>query len=314
MSVALASAVPRCALLLVTALCAADSTSTNATSTVMEIVSAPELFAPGIISIETSDVRLTLSPDGRTAAWFTRNRAGGAGGYDIWISRRTGADWNTATAAPFNSPQRDFDPAFSADGRYIYFCSSRPGGLGGDDLYRVAVIQDGFGTVEHLGSNVNSAADEWAPMLSADNGTLLFSSNGRGARRLDLFTARRLADDSFATASPLPGAINTAADEFDATFLADNTTVVFARAPDIAVDRIVLAYSVLRDGTYDTGTVLPAIVNAKDQNTYGPMLDWSSPDRLTISSQRPEARAGGTDLYVVRYRLTQRRIPTLGLD
>lgn len=58
-------------------------------------------------------------------------------------------------------------------------------------------------------------------------------------------------------AAPLQGDINTAADEFDATFLADGTTVVFTRAP--------------------------------------------------FSGQRPEAQAGGTDLYVVRYRLSRER-------
>src|SRR5687767_2235060 len=106
---------------------------------VMEIVSGPELFSPGIISTEASEVRLTISPDGKHAAWFARNRAGGAGGYDIWTSTFNAGRWSAAKPAPFNSKQRDFDPAFSADGRFIYFCSDRPGSLGGDDLYRVPV-------------------------------------------------------------------------------------------------------------------------------------------------------------------------------
>jgi TolB protein len=276
----------------------------NAAAEAMEIISGPNLFAPGIASTEASEVRLTLSPDGKVAAWFTRNRPGGAGGYDIWTATRTTSGaWGTPEPASFNSAQRDFDPAFSADGRYIYFCSDRPGGLGGDDLYRVAVTSDGFGQPEHLGPQVNSAGSEWAPMLSGDGNVLLFSSNGRsGKGRFDLFSARRK-NDSFALASPLPGAINTAADEFDATFLSDGTTVVFARAPNLETDRIVLALASLHDGRYDAGTVLPEIVNAAGQNTYGPMLDWSRPDQLTISSQRPAARAGGTDLYVLRYRL-----------
>jgi TolB protein len=283
----------------------ADGTPAVSARPALEIIGEPELFAPGVISTESSDVRLTLNPDGQTAAWFTRNRTGGPGDYDIWISKRVSGGWGTATPASFNSPRRDFDPAFSADGRFIYFCSNRPGGLGGDDLYRVAVLEKSFGVVEHLGATVNSPLNEWAPMLSPDNNTLLFSSTGHGAQRLDLFTARRLSDNSFAPASPLPGAINTAADEFDATFLADNTTVVFSRTPDINADRITLAYSSLSKDGYDIGTVLPSSANAVGQNTYGPMLDWSRPDRLTFSSQRPEARAGGTDLYVVRYRLTR---------
>ena len=139
--------------------------------------------------------------------------------------------WSEAKPVPFNSAKRDFDPAFSSDGRSIYFCSDRPGSLGGDDLYRVDVTKDGFGEPEHLGAQINSAGNEWAPMLSADATLLLFSSNGRGgAGRMDLFTARRLSSGAFETALPLPGEINTPGDEFDATFLSDNATVVFSRA------------------------------------------------------------------------------------
>jgi len=276
------------------------------TSPAIEIVGRAELFAPDIASTEASEVRLTFSADGKRAAWFARNRPGGAGSYDVWTSTRTADGWSTATPAPFNSAQRDFDPAFSADGRYLYFCSDRPGSLGGDDLYRVPVTATGFGEPEHLGPEVNSAGNEWAPMLSGGGGTLLFASNGRGgAGRFDLFGARQLANGSFAPARPLPGDINTAADEFDATFLADGTTVVFARAANLETDRIVLAAALLHNERYDAGVALPESVNAPGQNTYGPMLDWSRPDQLTISSQRPEARVGSADLYVVRYRLRE---------
>ena len=291
-----------CVALLALLACASDAEQTIK-SAMIEIVGHPELFAPGIASTEASEVRLTFSADGKRAAWFARNRAGGAGSYDIWTSTRTAGGWSKATPASFNSAQRDFDPAFSADGRFVYFCSDRPGGLGGDDLYRVPVTLTGFGEPEHLGPEINSKGNEWAPMLSGDGKLLLFSSNGRGgAGRFDLFGARRLANGSFAMATPLPGDINTAADEFDATFLADGTTVVFARAANLETDRIVLAAASLHDERYDAGVVLPESVNAPGQNTYGPMLDWSRPDRLTISSQRPEARVGSADLYVVRYR------------
>lgn len=275
---------------------------------VVEIVSRPELFAPGIVSTEASEVRLTISADGKRAAWFARNRPGGAGGYDIWTSTYISGRWSAATPASFNSKQRDFDPAFSADGRFLYFCSDRPGGLGGDDLYRVPVTLTGFGEPEHLGQEVNSAGNEWAPMLSGDGNVLLFSSNRRGgAGRFDLFSAPHRANGSFAAASPLPGDINTSADEFDATFLADGTTVLFSRAANLETDTIVLAAAALRDGRYDVGSVLPEIVNVAGQSTYGPMLDWSRTDQLTISSQRPEAQAGSTDLYVLRYRLIQQQ-------
>src|ERR1044072_5194963 len=100
------------------ALTALFATMSNAAPPVIEIVNGPALFAPGIVSTEASEVRLTISPDGKRAAWFARNRAGGAGEYDIWTSTAVAEKWTEATPASFNSKQRDFDPAFSADGRF----------------------------------------------------------------------------------------------------------------------------------------------------------------------------------------------------
>jgi hypothetical protein len=267
-----------------------------------EVVGPAEPFAPGIASTEYSDVRLTLSPDGRTALWFSRNRPGGPGGYDIWMSRQVDGNWTAATPAPFDSPTRDFDPAFSADGRYVYFCSDRPGGHGGDDVWRVSVTATGFGAPENLGTAVNSAQNEWAPMLSPDGRTLLFSSDGRGgAGRMDLFASRQAAA-VFEAASPLPGDLNTGEDEFDATFLADGETVVFSRARDIKVDDVRLFHSAVRGGRYAVGDPLPPEVNTPDSDTYAPMLDWSRPHSLTFTTRRPANSTRAVDLYVVKYR------------
>ena len=271
----------------------------------LEIVGEATLFAPGIASTDYSEVRLTISPDGRTALWFSRNRPGGAGGYDIWMSRRTATGWGMAEPVSFNTPGRDFDPAFSADGRFVYFCSDRPGGMGGDDLYRVVVTAGGFGAVESLGA-VNSAGNEFAPMLSPDGSTLLFSSDRPGgAGRHDLYIAARQGA-GFASARPVPGAINTGGDEFDATFLADGMTIVFARAGDFRTDRVDLFHALARDGRYDAGTMLPQSVNSGADgkgDSYGTMLDWSRPGSFTFSAQRPGAK--GMDLYTVCYRLEQ---------
>lgn len=267
----------------------------------IEIVGEAELFAPGIASTGNAEIRLTISPDGETALWFSRDRPGGAGSYDIWMSRRAGSGWSPPRSVPFNSPGRDFDPAFSRDGRFVYFCSDRPGGIGKDDLYRVAVTPVGFGTPENLGPAVNSAHDEYAPMLSPDGKRLLFSSDRPGgAGRHDLYTARTKRA-GFKAAAPLAGAINAAGDEFDASFLSDSRTIVFARAPSMQDDRIDLFAAALRDGRYDAGVILPSSVNDPVGDSYGPMLDWSAPGRLTFSSRR--GGAGSMDMYRIAYRL-----------
>jgi TolB protein len=258
-------------------------------------------FAPDIISTKYSDIRLTISPDGNTALWFSRNRPGGPGGYDIWMSRRTSGRWNDATPVPFNSPTRDFDPAFSRDGRFVYFSSDRPGGHGGDDLYRVAVTSQGFGLPESLGAAVNSAGNEWAPMMFGH--TLLFSSNGLGgAGRMDLFTATERRG-RFAVPRPLPGMVNTAADEFDATFLRDGVSILFTRAEDLSKDPVALFYSARVDGLYMPGNRLFDMINTPKSDTYAPMLDWSDPNYITFTTRRPADNLRGSDLYRVEARV-----------
>ncbi|HDS1075325.1 TPA: PD40 domain-containing protein [Stenotrophomonas maltophilia] len=270
-------------------------------SSVLQIVGSAERFAPGVASTQYDEIRLTLSPDGKTALWFSRNRPGGPGGYDIWVSRHDGQRWRPATPVSFNTPGRDFDPAFSTDGRAVYFCSDRAGGRGGDDLYRVSIGRDGrFGEPENLGPAVNSAADEFAPMLSPDGRTLLFSSDrAGGAGGHDLYSAAMIGGVA-QPARPLAGDLNTAAQEFDATFLGDGRTVVFARALDFATAPVRQFISYDRGGRYDAGHALLSPVNEASGDSYGAMLDGSQPDTLTYSARR--ADGAGLDLYRIRYR------------
>lgn len=270
-----------------------------------EFTGSARPFAPGIASTRYSDIRLTISPDGRTALWFSRDRPGGPGGYDIWMSRRSsaadGAAWSEATSVPVNSAARDFDPAFSADGRFVYFSSDRAGGMGGDDLYRASFDDGAFGIVEPLGAAVNSVGNEWAAMPSPDGRTLLFSSDRRGgAGRMDLHFAD-VAGSGFAAARAAPGAVNTPDDEFDATFLDDGVTLVFTRAPDLRKDDVTLWLSRRGRSGYDRGVSLPASVNTPGGDAYAPMLDWSRKTSLTFTTRRPVDSANGMDVWVIGY-------------
>jgi TolB protein len=268
---------------------------------VLSLLGPGERFAPGIASTQHSEIRLTISSDGRSALWFSRDRPGGPGGYDVWISRYRDGRWTDAVPAPFNSPQRDFDPALSADGSFVYFCSDRPGGMGGDDLYRVAMDGERFGVPEHLGAAVNSDGDEFAPMPAPDGGALLFSSDrAGGAGGHDLYLAR-LQGGVPMPAQRLAGAINTVAHEIDATFLSDGRTIVFARARDFDTARVELFAAAPGQGGYAAGTRSPPPANDASGDSYGAMLDWSQPDRLMFSARRNGSE--GMDLYRVRYRL-----------
>jgi Tol biopolymer transport system component len=262
----------------------------------LEITGRPELVTPP--SSEYSEVRIAVSPDGDTMLWGSKDRPGGPGSYDIWIARRTSGTWSAPAPVSFNTSAKDYDPAYSPDGRYVYLFSDRPGGLGGDDLYRVAVTGDDFGPAEHLDATINSAGNEWAPVPLRD-GSLLFASDGRGgAGRQDLFVAAPRGE-GFAPAAPLPGAINTAADEFDATALPDGD-LVFSRSTNVATDPVLLVFAHRGATGYDAGT--PLSINAGDA-TYAPAIDGRDPSILYFSGTRPEATLGKRDIYRVRYRV-----------
>jgi TolB protein len=278
--------------------CGAAERARPATSS-FELISAPELVAP--VSSEYSEVRLAVSPDGDAMLWGSANRPGGPGSYDIWIVRRTAGTWSAPAPVSFNTDAKEFDPAFTHDGRHVYFFSNRAGGLGGDDIYRVPITPEGFGAVEHLDDAINSAGDEWAPAPMRD-GTLLFASNGRGGRgRQDLFVASPRGA-GFAPAEPLPGAINSAGDEFDATSLPDGG-IVFSRAANIERDPVMLVYARRGPGGYDAGTLLPAPVNVDAGWTFGPAADWLDPSILYFTQRGAGSKPGTHEVFMVRYRV-----------
>jgi Tol biopolymer transport system component len=69
-----------------------------------------------------------ISPDGRRL-FFVSTRDGGQGAADLYVSERANGEWTPPRnlGPGVNSPQADFAPAVSPDGRRLYFTSERPG-------------------------------------------------------------------------------------------------------------------------------------------------------------------------------------------
>lgn len=128
-----------------------------------------------------------ISPDGKRFFLMSTRPVGGLGGQDIWVSTRESPQdpWSEPVnvGAPINSPQNDFCPTISADGKTFYFASNRPGHCGAStnaDLYTAQLDANSHATsVRHLGCVVNSPADEHSPFPGVIRGVgkvLLYSS------------------------------------------------------------------------------------------------------------------------------------------
>jgi Tol biopolymer transport system component len=78
-----------------------------------------------------------LSPDG-LSLYFSSDRPGGAGGTDLWVTRRSseGSPWQAPRpVATLNSEASEFAPAFDPTGHWMFFGSERSGGCGGRDIW-----------------------------------------------------------------------------------------------------------------------------------------------------------------------------------
>jgi hypothetical protein len=181
---------------------------------------------PGVVSTAASEIRLAISPDGRRMLWGAIGRDAVRGQLDIWERHREGDGWSKPAPVPFNTEGEDFDPAFSPDGRQVYFHSERPGGFGGTDIYVVDLdpATGRFGAPRNLGPGVNSKGAEWAPTAMPDGG-LLFASDGWGGfGRHDLFVAT----PAGARPRNLGAAVNGPDEDFDAALSPDGRTLLFS--------------------------------------------------------------------------------------
>ncbi|MEE9374058.1 MAG: OmpA family protein [Saprospiraceae bacterium] len=127
-------------------------------------------------------------------------------------------DWIPDGEFPFNSDDfSNMHPAVSPDGSYMIFSSNREGSIGGFDLY-ISSYENGYWKEpENMGSAVNSFGDESFPFIH-DDGTLVFSSNGRGGYGdLDLFISKRDEKNIWQVAQNLGEPFNTKADDFGIT-------------------------------------------------------------------------------------------------
>lgn len=109
-----------------------------------------------------------LSKD-QSKLYFSSNRAGGKGGFDIYELNRLNGTWNISpvTIDCVNTSSDELSP--TVNGYDLLFSSNRAGGLGGFDLYRSS-LQPGLKqcTVGNLGYPINTEADD-ARIIQSNN-------------------------------------------------------------------------------------------------------------------------------------------------
>lgn len=178
------------------------------------------------ISSKVNDATAVFTKDGNTM-YFTRNNSSEKG------KRRNNKDkssllkiykatkgedgmWGQVSELPFNSDYfNTAHPSLTPDNKWLYFSSDRKGTLGQSDIFRVAIYPTGeYGSVENIGSKVNTSGRETFPFISEDN-FLFFASDGHpGLGGLDMFVAKINVDGSIGQVANMGTPINSPFDDF----------------------------------------------------------------------------------------------------
>jgi hypothetical protein len=185
---------------------------------------APEV-AP--FSGQYSDADPFITADG-AHLYFISTRplepGGAAKDLDIWVMDRSATGWGAPRRLPepVNSSASEWFPTIAANGT-IYFGSDRPGGQGRNDLYRARLTQGQYAS-ENLGAAVNSATNEFEPLIAPDESFLIFMGGGRAGGRggTDLWVTYNQSGTWTAPVG-LGDGVNSPASEYSPAFSPDRT-------------------------------------------------------------------------------------------
>lgn len=118
----------------------------------------------GKINSKFRETSVNLSPDEKTIYFVSDRPKGAKGGTDIWMAKkdikgRWGKPINLGSE--INSIYNEESPFYDADSGYLYFSSTGHNTIGGYDVFRSKLNENGrWSAPENLGMPVNSADDD----------------------------------------------------------------------------------------------------------------------------------------------------------
>lgn len=183
------------------------------------------LFAPGIVSDELSNRDMAVSP-AYDELLYTVQYRGGMFSTILHAEKKNGK-WTKPAVASFSGIYNDLEPAFSPDGKKLYFASNRPipGATSKDYNIWVLTKQNGIWTnPAPLPAPVNSSADEFYPSVTK-SGSIYFTRMLKDKGEDIVYC--KWNNNVFEAAVSLPDVINTTGDEFNAFVDPDEQYIIY---------------------------------------------------------------------------------------
>jgi Tol biopolymer transport system component len=188
---------------------------------------------------EFSELEPFITHDGAWLYFISKRPLPGEtapGEWDIWRIPRTDDGWGEPEIlpAPVNDEHKEFYPSLTTSGD-LFFTSDRPGGLGGEDIWRAAWTGDGWAEPENLGPAVNSPGPEFNSLIAPDGSWLIFGTMREGdVGGGDMYIAFRGPSGEFLPAVNMGEPINSTALDYCPALSPDGSIFFFtsSRVPD----------------------------------------------------------------------------------
>lgn len=130
----------------------------------------------------------TLSADG-SQMFFSSDREGGYGGFDLWVSNYTkrGKTWSDPVnlGPNINTAGNEYYPFFNKGDNKLYFSSDGWPGAGGLDIFKIDPTDDVtvWKKLQNLKLPMNSGGDDLGITFNRDDPNSGYFSSNRGAKR-----------------------------------------------------------------------------------------------------------------------------------
>jgi Tol biopolymer transport system component len=132
------------------------------------------------VNSDVDEYYVSLTKDG--TIYFSSNRAGGLGSFDIYRSRFVDGHYAKPEnlGASINTKYLEHDPFIAPDESYILFTSvDRPEGFGTGDLYISSRRKDGTWTKsKNMGKAFNTCGYDFCPIVTPDGKYFFFTRRG----------------------------------------------------------------------------------------------------------------------------------------
>jgi hypothetical protein len=249
-------------------------------------------WTPPALATDQYESSPTFSPDGLEMFFFRGDPTFSR--YRLFQSRCVAGRWSAPTSPAFAAPASvdEADPAFSADGRRLYFVSSRddprPRGQADLDIWFVERDAQGtWSTPERLPEPVNSPGSELLPRPQADGSLVFGSDRAGGFGGNDIYIARSEADAWHVENAGAP--VNSGANEYEAELSRDGRLLI------VVADRGDRSHFYLYRREAVGWVAQPRIVPRLDVFQVGPLLSPRA-DRL-LFAQADGKRSG--EIFVI---------------